>query len=720
MSQRTPVFRDGHHLRRSLLQKRHKTENCSKVVSPHVPLLVALLLAACGIIIWHLSYLLVKFDSPHPSVKAAFPTVIHNITAEPARPLSYPVWWHAPFFTGTGYGSEAISYVVALLKTNRFRREDIWITHSGDNVVENVYSSMEPTFKKVLQEQEYNSLVRDRLPDAELNRAAIVICHTFPDCWLLAKEKHFMDVPGCPCPAPKGANGVAYRVGRTMFETAGLPAHLVKHCNAMDEIWVPTEFNKQTFTAAGVDPAKLRVVPQGINITMFDPSKYSRFNLRELGGQLVVGTESPQENTYTFVAIFKWETRKGWDILLDAYLHEFGGTENVELHIMTHAFAKSTEDYRRQVYAWLYQNFQYTGSDITRLPRVYVYSGYISDTAYPSILASADCVVLPTRGEGWGRPQMEAMAMGRPLITTNWSGPTAYINDDVAYPLRVDGVSSAEADMHSTTTDKKEVNIYFVGESWAQPSVSHLRQLMRQVVNYPREAEAKGRAARQHVLNNFTPEVLAEIIMKEIRRIEAKLGASTKQIQRKAIHGGQSSTYHNMCGRYPQLCKQGAAMSLTSGSKGIHKDEMTIDEVVQHQKLLELNRQRHKEQGNNGEATVTIKRRGMFKHMNPGQQTMSTTITELVVTEHHSAAQADTRVQAAGKGGSQPGAIDTQAQADVAAEGSGAAMISQAANAVQHVDYDSRAHRVLRPKHDAHHSATYSHTHTTVGAVQHH
>lgn len=111
--------------------------------------------------------------------------------------------------------------------------------------------------------------------------------------------------------------------------------------------------------------------------------------------------------------------------------------------------------------------------------------------------------------------------------------------------------------MHSTTTDKKEVNIYFVGESWAQPSVSHLRQLMRQVVNYPREAEAKGRAARQHVLNNFTPEVLAEIIMKEIRRIEAKLGASTKQIQRKAIHGGQSSTYHNMCGRYPQLCKQG-------------------------------------------------------------------------------------------------------------------------------------------------------------------
>lgn len=142
------------------------------------------------------------------------------------------------------------------------------------------------------------------------------------------------------------------------------------------------------------------------------------------------------------------------------------------------------------------------------------------------------------------------------------SGPTAYINDDVAYPVRVDGVSSAEADMHSTTTDKKAVNVYFVGESWAQPSVSHLRLLMRKVVNYPREAEAKGRAARQHVLNNFTPEVLAEKIMKEIKRIEAKLGASTKKIQRKAIQSAQSSTHRKLCGRYPQLCTKGRHLVL--------------------------------------------------------------------------------------------------------------------------------------------------------------
>jgi hypothetical protein len=45
---------------------------------------------------------------------------------------------------------------------------------------------------------------------------------------------------------------ITYRVGRTMFETAGLPEHLVKHCNAMDEVWVPTAFNRETFISAGV------------------------------------------------------------------------------------------------------------------------------------------------------------------------------------------------------------------------------------------------------------------------------------------------------------------------------------------------------------------------------------------------------------------------------------------------------------------------------------
>jgi hypothetical protein len=39
----------------------------------------------------------------------------------------------------------------------------------------------------------------------------------------------------------------------------------------------------------------------------------------------------------------QWETRKGWDVLLQAYLHEFTADEPVELHIMTKPFARGKE-----------------------------------------------------------------------------------------------------------------------------------------------------------------------------------------------------------------------------------------------------------------------------------------------------------------------------------------------------------------------------------------
>ena len=39
--------------------------------------------------------------------------------------------------------------------------------------------------------------------------------------------------------------------------------------------------------------------------------------------------------------------------------------------------------------------------------------------------AGADAFVLPTHGEGWGRPAVEAMAMALPSVVTNWSGTCA-------------------------------------------------------------------------------------------------------------------------------------------------------------------------------------------------------------------------------------------------------------------------------------------------------
>jgi hypothetical protein len=39
----------------------------------------------------------------------------------------------------------------------------------------------------------------------------------------------------------------------------------------------------------------------------------------------------------------------------------------------------------------------------------------VRDADMPSVYAAADALVLPSRGEGWGRPHVEAMSMGGEL-----------------------------------------------------------------------------------------------------------------------------------------------------------------------------------------------------------------------------------------------------------------------------------------------------------------
>jgi hypothetical protein len=60
-------------------------------------------------------------------------------------------------------------------------------------------------------------------------------------------------------------------------------------CNAMNEVWVPSEWQRQSFIASGVEASKIRVVPEGVNTTQFDPARYERLPDLAARAQLVFG-----------------------------------------------------------------------------------------------------------------------------------------------------------------------------------------------------------------------------------------------------------------------------------------------------------------------------------------------------------------------------------------------------------------------------------------------
>ena len=56
-----------------------------------------------------------------------------------------------------------------------------------------------------------------------------------------------------------------------MFETDRVPFSWVDNLQTQHQLWVPSDFNAHTFARCGLDPAKIRVVPEPLNITLFNP-----------------------------------------------------------------------------------------------------------------------------------------------------------------------------------------------------------------------------------------------------------------------------------------------------------------------------------------------------------------------------------------------------------------------------------------------------------------
>ena len=140
-------------------------------------------------------------------------------------------------------------------------------------------------------------------------------------------------------------------------------------------------------------------------------------------------------------------------------------------------------------------------------PRVFVLPA-VSEEGLPAMYAGADALVLPSRGEGWGRPHVEAMAMGLALVATNWSGPTEFMTEENSYPVAV------EPDLVPLPPDS-----HFATHMWSQPSVGHLRARMREVARDPEKASAKGARARREMAKRFSPAAVARVVVGELGRI---------------------------------------------------------------------------------------------------------------------------------------------------------------------------------------------------------
>lgn len=273
-----------------------------------------------------------------------------------------------------------------------------------------------------------------------------------------------------------------YKIGYTMLETTGIPKEWVKQANEMNEVWVPSHFNVETFRNSGVK-VPIYVIPLGIDINYYNPYINAQIN----------------PDYYTFLSVFEWGERKNPEMLLRAFSRAFTKKDNVRL--ICKIFNNDGTINVNEEIAKL--NLPSDGPDI-----IFLYNQKIRDIEMPVLYRSADCFVLSTRGEGWGMPILEAMASGKPVIATNWSAQTEFFNEDVGYPIRVKKLIDAKAKCP-----------YYEGFQWAEADEDQLIETMRYVYSHREEATAKGLHAFDVVKEKWTWDCATEKMVDRLKAI---------------------------------------------------------------------------------------------------------------------------------------------------------------------------------------------------------
>jgi GT2 family glycosyltransferase len=272
------------------------------------------------------------------------------------------------------------------------------------------------------------------------------------------------------------------RVGYTMLDVNGFPAEWVKQANDMDEVWVPSAFNRDGFLASGLT-RPIHVMPLGIDIDHFHPG--------------IRGLRNPTGD-FVFLANVEWIERTRADMILEVFNRTFRRSDPAVL-VCEVVNVNAATNVRAEIEAL---GLSASGGRIA----------FLHNREFPyhqrgALYRSADCYVSAGRGEAWDTPLMEAMACGLPSIATDWGAHTEYSHDAIAYPLRVRGlVPAGGCAPHGE------------GFDWADPDPEHLSHLLRHVFDHREEAAEKGRRAASEMAATRTWDHAA-------RRIAARLDA---------------------------------------------------------------------------------------------------------------------------------------------------------------------------------------------------
>ena len=317
------------------------------------------------------------------------------------KPLFYI---SAPFNTYSGYGARSRDVIKSIIKSDKYNVK--LLSQKWGNT----------PWEFVQNHKEEWGFLLDYLHTQNDSQ-------TQPDIWMQ------ITVPNEFQPVGK------YNIGMTAgMETTIVDASWIEGINRMDINFVSSEHSKNTFLNSKFEKQEngqrvgivevqkpIEVLFEGANLDLYKPTK-GDFDLSSI------------PESFGFLFVGHWmqgglgEDRKNVGYTIKSFLETFKNTPNPPALIMKVSGAGSSYMDKKTLLKRYYQIRKTVKGN--NLPNVYMIHGELSNVEMNEIYnhPKVKAMVSLTKGEGFGRPLLEFSLIKKPLLTTNWSAHTEFLD----------------------------------------------------------------------------------------------------------------------------------------------------------------------------------------------------------------------------------------------------------------------------------------------------